>query len=89
MTTPERLAVAHEEAVRALTVRAQLAGVTDPDHFAREFIDALHGQGWRPFAPVTALPSRPANPVPPPTALLDQTRAVLRAARPAEPEEPA
>jgi hypothetical protein len=84
MTSPERLAVAVEEAVRALETRAKLARVTNPDEFAREFIDALRRQGWRPFAPVTALPGDHARPAAPPSELLSETRALIRAARPQE-----
>jgi hypothetical protein len=78
---PHRLAVAHEEAVRALEARAKLAGVTDPDHFAREFIDALRHQGWRPLAPVTALPPRPNVVHLPDPAEIAVLRARLREAR--------
>lgn len=67
MTTTERLAQAHLEAVLALADRARRAGVPDPDEFAKEFLDALHRQGWRAYAPVTALPAPPRHPVPPPT----------------------
>jgi len=91
MTTSERLATAYEEAVRALATRAAKAGVTDAESFAREFIAALHGQGWRAYAPVTALPPRPAVGAEPPHEQLAEVRALLRASRPSQPEtqEPA
>lgn len=91
MSTAERLATAYEEAVRALTARATTAGVTDPEGFAREFIAALHGQGWRAYAPVTALPPRTAPAAEPPHEQLAEVRAMLRASRPTNPDtqEPA
>ena len=64
MTTSERLAVAYEEAVHALAHRAQLAGVAEPEGFARAFMAALHGRGWRAYAPVTALPKPPVEAAP-------------------------
>lgn len=91
MTTSERLAVAYEDAVKALTARAQAAGVADPESFAREFVTALHGNGWRPYAPVTALPRATGRPAEPPHEQLAEVRALLRASRPSQPEtqEPA
>lgn len=91
MTDSERLAVAYHEAVRALAARAKLAGITDPEPWAREFIDALRRQGWRPFMPRTNLPATPRNPAEPPHEQLAEVRALLRASRPSQPEtqEPA
>lgn len=76
---PHRLAVAFEEAVKALQTRAKLAGVTDPETFAREFVEAMRHQGWRPFAPVTALPPKPPFGTPPtPTFLAARAQHVPR-----------
>lgn len=84
MTDPHRLAAAIEEAKSALAARARTAGVADPEGFAHEFVMALRHQGWRPFAPSTALPPV-GRWVPAPHELIEQTRAHLRANRPTDP----
>ena len=87
MTTPERYVEKVAEAERALTYRLADWGVKDAEDKARAFVADLLRQGWRAWAPVTALPRDVTRPAPPPVELLSETRALLRAARPTEPEE--
>jgi hypothetical protein len=87
MTTPDRMAVAVEEAVAALRWRLANHGGGDLDELARGFIRDLQRQGWSPVRPVTALPSA-GRAVPPPHGLLAETRARLREARPAAEDTP-
>jgi hypothetical protein len=82
--------VAIEEAVSFLSKRLQLLGALDPDAAARDFIDWQRRQGWRPFAPITALPprdhTRPADPARV-ADLASDVRAVIRATRQTQPAE--
>jgi len=90
MTSAERVAVAVEDAVRALATRARLAGVPEPEAWAREYVLALRRQGWGPFHPPTA-PPPPGRAAEPPHEQLAEVRALLRASRTTNPEtqEPA
>lgn len=87
MSTPDRHVAKVGEAESALTFRLQDWGVKDAEDKAKSFIGDLLRQGWRPWAPVVALPRRPDTVALPPSDLLAQTRAQLRAARPTT-EEP-
>lgn len=89
MTTPDRHVAKVGEAESALTFRLQDWGVVGADEKAKAFIGALLREGWRPWAPVVALPKRPDTVALPPTDLIAETRAVLHAAatRHTEPEE--
>lgn len=82
MTSPDRHVVKVGEAESALAFRLQDWGVTGAEEKARAFIGSLLRQGWRPWAPVVALPRRAGDVALPPHELLEQTRAQLRAARP-------
>ena len=88
MTSPERYVVKVSEAEQALTFRLQSWGVKDAEDKAAEFIAVLIRHGWKPWAPVTALPRPPRTATAPPHELLEGVRTQLRAARPSLPTEP-
>jgi hypothetical protein len=84
--TPDRHAERVTQATNALAARLR-GHIENPDVFAAEFIAALQQQGWKPWAPVTALPT-PGRPAEPPKALLSEVRQQLReAARQSDPQD--
>lgn len=81
MTTDDRDPAVQAEidrAVRELTrrLRPWVTGMADVDGFAREFVEALHREGWWPH--LKAEPLKPRGPASPPNADWHTAKAKIR-----------